>query len=268
MALPRSIVHALRTWGALWRVRVLHELHYRANLLLNILQVFVDLAIGLVAIRLVFRSVDALNGWSEPELLVVLGTYTTLDAFIRAFVLPNMWLLVQDVQEGTFDAVLLMPADEQLIVTARELSIWDLSGVVIGGCVTIYGAVRIDGLHAANVVAYLALLPVAIAIVYGFFLAVTSLAFRLVNLRDLLFRLSQGASYSGRWPLGIYPNWLRIALTAIVPIGLAVTIPSTAMVGRLSWVWLVAALAAGAAVLAGSRWIFRRGTRAYSGASA
>ena len=139
MPLPRSFVHAMRTWVALWRIRVLHELHYRANLVLNVVQVVVDLAIGLVAIRLVFSSVDALNGWSEPELLVVLGTYTTLDAFIRALVLPNMWMLMQDVQEGTFDAVLLMPADEQLIVTARELSIWDLSGVVIGGCVTTYG---------------------------------------------------------------------------------------------------------------------------------
>lgn len=112
------------------------------------------------------------------------------------------------------------------------------------------------------------MLPVAVAIVYGFFLAVTSLAFRLVDLRDLLFRLFQGASYSGRWPLGIYPNWLRIALTVIVPIGLAVTIPSSALAGRLSWAGLAASLAAGAAVLMWSRWVFRRGTQAYSGASA
>jgi ABC-2 type transport system permease protein len=264
----RPVAHGLQTWAALWRVRALHELHYRANLLLNVGQVFVDLAIGVVAIRLVFSNVDEINGWDEPELLVVLGTYTILDAVIRALVLPGMWMLMQDIQEGTFDAVLLMPADEQLIVTARELSIWDLSGVVIGGCVTAYGSSRVDGLGPSDVLAYLAMLPVAVSIVYGFFLAVTSLAFRLVNLRDLLFRLFQGASYSGRWPLGIYPSWLRIALTVIVPIGLAVTIPSSALVGRLSWAGLGASVSTGAAVLVWSRWVFRRGTRAYSGASA
>lgn len=268
MPMPRSLGHAVRTWVALWRIRALHELHYRANLFLNVGQVLVDLAIGIVAIRLVFSNVDALNGWEEPELLVVLGTYTILDAVIRALVLPGMWMLMQDIQEGTFDAVLLMPADEQLIVTARELSIWDLSGLVIGGCVTVYGASRLDGLGVSGVVAYLALLPVAASIVYGFFLAVTSLAFRLINLRDLLFRLFQGASYSGRWPLGIYPHWLRIALTVIVPIGLAVTIPSSALVGRLSWEAIGLSAGAGALVLVWSRWVFRRGMRAYSGASA
>ena len=88
---------------------------------------------------------------------------------------------------------------------------------MIGAGVTAYGASQVDGLRASGVLAYVAMLPVAVSIVYGFFLAVTSLAFRLVDLRDLLFRLFQGASYSGRWPLGIYPSWLRIALTVIVP---------------------------------------------------
>ena len=137
----------------------------------------------------------------------------------------------------------------------------------IGGCVTFYGASRVDGLGVADVLTYVALLPVAVSIVYGFFLAVTSLAFRLVNLRDLLFRLFQGASYSGRWPLGIYPAWLRIALTVIVPIGLAVTIPSSALAGRLSWADVGLVVGAGVTVLVWSRWVFRRGARAYSGAS-
>jgi len=121
---------------------------------------------------------------------------------------------------------------------------------------------------ADDVVAYVLLVPAAAAVVYAFFLMVTSLAFRLVDLRDLLFRLFQGSSYSGRWPLGIYPNWLRVALTAIVPIGVAVTVPASALAGRLAWPGVVAALAVTVVVLAATRWLFRRAIAGYSGASA
>lgn len=264
----RPIAHGIEVWAALWRVRAIHELHYRANFTLNVFQVMIDLAIGLITIRLVFANVDALNGWSEPELLVVLGTYTILDALIRAVILPNMFALVQDVQDGAFDAVLVMPADEQLVVSTRELSVWDLSGVLIGGAVVAYGASRVGGDNPADAAAYIVLLGVAACIVYAFFLAVASLTFRLIDLRDLLFRLFQASSYSGRWPLGVYPGWLRVALTAIVPIALAVTIPATALTGRLSLPELAASVGTAVAVLAASRWVFRRGMRSYSGASA
>lgn len=266
MARPR--LHALHVWAALWRVRFLHELHYRANLVLNLLKVSIDVVVGWVTIRLVFDQVDALHGWTEPELLVVLGTYTLLDAVMRSVVLPSMWAVVRDVESRAFDGVLVMPTDVQLYVTARELSVWDLSGVVVGAGLVVYGAGRVGGVGVLDRLAYLAVLPVGGVIVYSFFLAVTSLAFRLVDLNDFLFRLSQGASYAGRWPLGVYSGWLRVALTAIVPIGVAVTIPSSVLLGRLSVGWLAAAAAFGAAVLAASRWVFVRGLRAYSGASA
>ncbi len=228
----------------------------------------IDLAIGLITIRLVFVNVDSLNGWSEPELLVVLGTYVILDALIRAVVLPNIFALVQDVQDGAFDAVLVMPADEQLVVSTRELSVWDLSGVLIGGAVVAYGGSRAGGVGLTDAALYVVLLGVAACILYAFFIAVVSLVFRLIDLRDLLFRLFQASSYSGRWPLGIYPGWLRIGLTAIVPIALAVTIPSSAILGRLSSLELALSVAAAVAVLVSSRWVFRRGIRSYSGASA
>jgi ABC-2 type transport system permease protein len=266
--MPASPVHGLRTWAALWRIRALHELHYRANLAINVFQVGVDIAIGVIAIRLVFANTDSLNGWSEAELLIVLGAYTMLDAIFRAVVWPNMAAIVSDVKDGTLDGVLVMPADDQLIVTTRELSVWDLSGVVIGAGVVAYGAGQLGGVGPSAIASFALLFVVGLAIVYSFFLAVTSLAFRLVDIEDLLFRLFQGASSSGRWPIGIYPGWLQAALTAIVPIAVAVSVPSSALTGRLSpWAFALS-ITVGVAAVAASRWVFRRGLRAYSGASA
>ena len=38
---------------------------------------------------------------------------------------------------------------------------------------------------------------------------------------------------AGRWPIGIYPPWLRAILTFVVPVGFAITVPAEGLVGRL-----------------------------------
>jgi ABC-2 family transporter protein len=77
-----------------------------------------------------------------------------------------------------------------------------------------------------------------------------------------------GVYQTGRWPIGIYPDWLRYSLTFLVPIGLAITVPAEALAARLQWISVL--LAAGfALVLIGlGRWFWRFELRHYSGASA
>jgi len=69
-------------------------------------------------------------------------------------------------------------------------------------------------------------------------------------------------------PVGIYPPWLRIALTALVPVAFAVTVPVQALIGRLdAGTFLVTLLITPAALLA-SRWLWRYGLRHDTDASA
>jgi ABC-2 type transport system permease protein len=72
---------------------------------------------------------------------------------------------------------------------------------------------------------------------------------------------------AGRWPVGIYPGWLRLMLTFIVPVAFAITVPAEAMTGRLTWPVLLGAVALAVAMLVGSRLFWRLGVRHYSGAS-
>ena len=73
---------------------------------------------------------------------------------------------------------------------------------------------------------------------------------------------------AGRWPVGIYPRWLRIGLTAVVPVALAVTVPAEALAGRLTLANLALACGVAVVLLGVSRWFWLRGLRRYSGASA
>jgi ABC-2 type transport system permease protein len=68
--------------------------------------------------------------------------------------------------------------------------------------------------------------------------------------------------------VGLYPGWLRISLTFLVPIAFAVTVPAEALTARLTPETL--ALAAGFTVvlLIVTRLWWRYGLKHYSGASA
>jgi ABC-2 type transport system permease protein len=80
--------------------------------------------------------------------------------------------------------------------------------------------------------------------------------------------LFEGLYQSGRWPVTIYPEWLRASLTFLVPIAFAVTVPAQALTQRLTPDTFVVAVVFAALILAFSRAFFRFGLRHYSGASA
>ena len=73
---------------------------------------------------------------------------------------------------------------------------------------------------------------------------------------------------AGRYPVTIYPGWLRIVLTLIVPVAFATTVPVQAVTGRLSPAGTAGTvlLAAGLCFVATHFWRF--GLRHYTGASA
>jgi ABC-2 type transport system permease protein len=68
--------------------------------------------------------------------------------------------------------------------------------------------------------------------------------------------------------LGVVIGWLRFGLTFLVAVAFAVTVPTEALPGRLTWHTCPGATALAAALLVVSRLCWKVGLRNYSGASA
>lgn len=97
-----------------------------------------------------------------------------------------------------------------------------------------------------------------------------TLDFTLVKPADaqLLVSVHQSMYSARRWPVGIYPAWLRFILTFLVPIAFAVTVPAEGLVGRLTGPTLLTAILVALLILLISRLFWRFAIRYYSGASA
>ena len=103
--------------------------------------------------------------------------------------------------------------------------------------------------------------------IYCFWLILTAISFWIVRV-DEIVELFAGVYQAGRWPVSIYPDWLRIGLTFLVPIAFAVTVPAEAFTQRLSAGTLGLAVLVALGLLVVTRVLWRLGIRRYSGASA
>lgn len=255
------------TW-LFFRVGAMNELQYRVNFFIQLFQSLVALGTGLVALALVFSHTTQLGGWTATELLAVMGVHILMGGIIRTFIQPNMERLMDDVQQGTLDYTLTKPEDAQVIVSVREIRIWQTVDMIVGLIVLVYAALRLQsGIGFVQAASFLVALLLGALMIYSFWLILTTGAFWVVRM-DQIVELFQGVYLAGRYPVTIYPGWLRTTLTFLVPIAFAVTVPSEALTGRLTpaTLGLTAALALGLLLLA--RWVWRTGLRHYSGASA
>jgi ABC-2 type transport system permease protein len=261
-------VNPFRIAWIFFRIGAMNDLQYRVNFFVQLLQTLIALGTGLVGLWLVFSHTNTLDGWKPSELLALMGVYTLMGGFINTVIQPNMERLMADVQEGTLDYALTKPVDAQLLASVREIRVWQSVDVVTGAIVIGIALVRIHSqVGIGQALSFLFVLLMGGVMIYCFWLMLTTAAFWVVKM-DNIVNLFEGVYAAGRYPIGIYPGWLRLGLTFLVPIAFAVTIPAEALTGRLTSQTVLGTVAFTALLLILTRYIWRLGLRRYSGASA
>lgn len=250
------------------RIGVMKDLQYRINFALQVLQSLLAIAVGLIVFQLVFSYTSELNGWTHSDLVALLGVQAVMAGVIHAVIQPNMMRLTQEVREGKLDYALTKPVDAQMLVSVREVQLWQAVDVVTGGVLITIALVRLGGdVGVVDALAFGVALVFGALLLYCFWLVLATGSFWIVQMW-FLPELFEGIFQTGRWPIGIYPDWLRLGVTFLVPIAFAVTVPAEAVTSRLDWQTLVfAAIFTGAAFVL-SRRFWRFGLTRYSGASA
>jgi ABC-2 type transport system permease protein len=258
----------LRLIRVFFLVNIAGELAYRINFLFSFFESVVGLGFTLAGLAIIFSYTDSLNGWRPAEILALVGVYSLIGGIIRVAILPGMEQLTQSVRDGTFDFTLTKPEDAQLIVSISRIGVWKIVDIFLGLVILIIALVQLGGsIGGLQAVEFLAMLLTGSVIVYSFFLILATLAFWLVRVENVL-TIFLSVYHAGRWPLSLYPGWLRYGLIFIIPVAFATTIPVEALTSRLNWVTLLAAFIAAVVLFSVSRAFWKFGLKHYSGASA
>ncbi|MFO0209305.1 MAG: ABC transporter permease [Pseudanabaena sp.] len=255
----------LHTLKLFWSTAIAAELEYRINFAIAALSSIGNLAGSLFGLFLFYRTGYTFAGWQWEEAIVVLGIFTILEGFSTTFLAPNLSKIVQHVQNGTLDFVLLKPISSQFWLSARVISPWGFPNLIFGFCILFYAGSKI-GLGISNYLFSLIPLIFGFISLYSiwFMLGATSIWFvKIYNVTEVL----RGLMESGRYPMAAYPTSYRFFFTFVVPIAFLTTVPAEALLGRGEAIWTAGSIFLAIALLYASHKFWQFALRFYTRAS-
>lgn len=258
----------VRIYGAFASTDLQFAMEYRFNLLLGVIESALIVVTSVGAVLVLFGHTGSLNGWSLPEVIVLTGVYYLVQGLANMVLSPSLQALMEHVRLGTLDFTLLKPADSQFLVSVRHLQPVRIIDLVLGGGLIAVGLVMLGGsLTPLSVALFIVTLAAGMACVYALLLTLVTLAFWFVRVENLM-AIFWAFTDAGRFPVDVYPGWLRLTLSTIVPIGIAVTVPAEVVSGRVSAETLGLMAVGTVFSVSFASWLWRRGLRSYTGASA
>ena len=233
----KKIIVYLKVLKLFWSTAIAAELEYRLNFLIAVFSSLTSLTGSIFTLSLFYRTNYTFPGWSWNESLIVLGMFTLLQGISATLLVPNLNRIVEQVQQGTLDFILLKPINSQYWLSLRILSPWGFSDILFGLFIIIYACFQLN-LNIPNY--FLSLITVVCATIslysIWFMLGATSIWFvKIYNVTEVL----RGLLEAGRYPISAYPAAYRIFFTLVVPVTFLTTVPAETLLGRNQGIWLL-----------------------------
>jgi ABC-2 type transport system permease protein len=230
---PRSTLRAeLVTYRHMVAVRVRADWQYRTSFLLLFAGQALVTGADLIAILVLFSSIDGLAGWTAGQVVLLYGL-TGVSFALADLVISPVETVSTHVKGGSFDSFLLRPAGALWQLLAAEFAARRLGRVVQP---TVALAAVLPGLGIAWTPATVALVPVTIVagfVLYGaFWVMAASICFWTVDSSELGNSLTYGGNALTNYPIDVLGRWLRRLATFVVPLASIAYLPACLLLGK------------------------------------
>lgn len=260
-------MHALKLIVTLFKVNVQMAMAYRADTLVNILLNLMWLGWELLTLNIIFSNTETLGGWGFGELIALLGVFRLVNTMMIALIWPNTEKFNQSIRDGSMDYTILQPVSSMFLVTFSRINVWRIWDLLLAGLLITVG-VNIAGDVATplSIVNFVLLTMSGTTVIYSLWIVLIALTFYFTKF-DNNVTILQALLDAGRYPVSVYPVWLRIIITFLIPIAVATTIPLQALRQELDAPQILLFVGIGIASFIVASQVWKRGLKQYSGAS-
>src|SRR5215211_1482664 len=223
-------MHIVRLLITLLKINIQQELIYRTNAVINALLSLMWLGWELLGLSIIFSNTQTLGGWGPGELVALLGVWRLVNTVMAALIWPNTEKFNASIRDGSLDYTLLQPVNSQFLVSFSRIVVWRLWDVVLAAVLIVTGVGMSRGGAPLNVVSFLLLTISGALIIYSLWIVLIACTFWFVKF-DNNVTILQALMDSGRYPATVYPAWMRLIVTFVVPVAVATNVPLQALRG-------------------------------------
>ena len=260
-------MQTVKLLSAFLKVNIQMALAYRADTVVNILLNLMWLGWELLSLNIIFSNTTTLGGWGLGELIALLGVFRLVNTLMIALIWPNTEKFNQSIRDGSMDYTILQPVNSMFLVTFSRITVWRIWDLVLAIILIVVGVNMAGDITTPfNILTFILLAITGTLIIYSLWIVLIALTFWFTKF-DNNVTILQALLDAGRYPSTVYPVWLRVIVTFVIPIAVATTIPLQALRGELEPSRIL--LFIGVSII--SFWIatkvWKLGLKQYSGAS-
>lgn len=260
-------MHTLKLLSAFLKVNIQMSLAYRADTVVNILLNLMWLGWELLSLNIIFSNTTTLGGWGLGELIALLGVFRLVNTMMIALIWPNTEKFNQSIRDGSMDYTILQPVNSMFLVTFSRITVWRFWDLILAFILIVIGInMTGDSITALQILTFILLALSGMVVIYSLWIVLIALTFWFTKF-DNNVTILQALLDAGRYPATVYPAWLRIIVTFIIPIAVATTIPLQALRGELGINQIVIFFFVGIASFMIASRVWKSGLKRYSGAS-
>lgn len=262
-----SLLNYIRVWLACARYSIVRTMMFRFDFIMWSMVEFFWMSVNVLLVSVIYRHTREIAGWTQYEMLLLVGTSMVMQRFLMGFFWSNLFELGRNIRTGHFDFFLAQPGNPLFMVSTRKLDLDGLLNVFVAVGVVVYSAQQLH-LHPSfgDILFYFFLIVCGLFVQYGALLLIVSLTFWIIGSTGV-----EGSYFTlfefSRLPRQAFRGVANLIFVWTLPVVLVTNVPASTLLHGVDltyvpWLILLTVLWVSVGVF-----VFHRGLRRYSSAS-
>ncbi len=200
---------------------------YRVDFFIGILSMLTEQIISIATIFIIFQNIPSIANWKLEE-LILMYAFSSLGRAIDLIFFDHYWTFGwKYLIPGHFDRILTKPVNSLFQITAERIQIHGVGFIIVGLVALIYSFNNLQIDYSIVNLLMVVVFTICSGLIYaGINVFLMTLSFWLQNSLPLM-NVTFTFAMVGRYPLDIFPDFLKIIICVFLPYAFTGYFPAT-----------------------------------------